>query len=134
MVDRPGPSIVNIASAAGHLGGTAYGVKLVVAGLTVTFAAELGPKGVRVNAISPGLILTDTIRAEADIVDAMLYPTTAGSATTVADPAPKAVGIAIAGNTPIRPTAASRKNLDRVLPDSPRPVITSPHSHRRAIH
>jgi 3-oxoacyl-[acyl-carrier protein] reductase len=97
MIGRPGASIVNIASAAAHLGGTAYGTsKLAVAGLTVTFAGELGPKGIRVNAISPGLILTDTIRAElpdsmrsavksmqmidadgaeTDVVEAMLYLT-----------------------------------------------------------
>ncbi|MFI5716942.1 SDR family NAD(P)-dependent oxidoreductase [Nocardia sp. NPDC051750] len=96
MAGRAG-SIVNIASAAAHLGGTAYGTsKLAVAGLTITFARELGADGIRVNAISPGLILTDTIRAElpeaakervkamqyidadgaeADIVEAMLYLT-----------------------------------------------------------
>ena len=33
-----------------------------MAGLTITFGRELVP--VRVNAISPGLMLTDTIRAE----------------------------------------------------------------------
>jgi 3-oxoacyl-[acyl-carrier protein] reductase len=97
MVDRPGASIVNISSAAAHLGGTAYGVsKLAVAGLTVTFAGELGRRGVRVNAISPGMILTETIRtelpesvqsyvksiqmidadgAESDVVEAVLYLT-----------------------------------------------------------
>lgn len=97
LTGRPGASIVNIASAAAHLGGTAYGTsKLAVAGLTVTFARELGPDGIRVNAISPGLILTDTIRAElpaavraqvkgmqfldadggeADVVEAMLFLT-----------------------------------------------------------
>lgn len=100
MTDRPGASIVNIASAAAHFAGaslTSYGAsKLAVAGLTVTLAAELGPMGVRVNAISPGLILTETVRgrfdestqsyirtmqmldisgAEADIVNAMLFLT-----------------------------------------------------------
>jgi 3-oxoacyl-[acyl-carrier protein] reductase len=97
MTGRAGANIVNIASAAAHLGGTAYGTsKLAVAGLTLTFARELGPDGIRVNAISPGLILTDTIRAElpeaaktrikamqfidadgaeADIVDTMLFLT-----------------------------------------------------------
>jgi len=35
-----------------------------VAGLTITFARELGPDGIRVNAISPGLMLTETIRNE----------------------------------------------------------------------
>jgi NAD(P)-dependent dehydrogenase (short-subunit alcohol dehydrogenase family) len=65
MTGRPGASIVNISSSAAHMGGSPYGdSKLAVAGLTLTFARELGPQGIRVNAISPGLILTDTIRAE----------------------------------------------------------------------
>jgi len=65
MKGRKGASIVNIASSAAHMGGSAYGdSKLAVAGLTITFARELGPDGIRVNAISPGLMLTETIRAE----------------------------------------------------------------------
>lgn len=65
MKGRKGASIVNISSSAGHMGGTAYGTsKLAIAGLTITFARELGGEGIRVNAISPGLMLTDTIRAE----------------------------------------------------------------------
>jgi len=65
MRDRDGASIVNISSSAAHLGRTAYGnSKLAVAGLTITFAAELGRDGIRVNAISPGLMLTETIKAE----------------------------------------------------------------------
>lgn len=65
MKGRQGASIVNISSSAAHMGGSAYGdSKLAVAGLTITFARELGPDGIRVNAISPGLMLTETIRAE----------------------------------------------------------------------
>ncbi|KMS59664.1 short-chain dehydrogenase [Novosphingobium barchaimii LL02] len=65
MRGRAGASVINIASSAAHLGGSAYGdSKLAVAGLTITFARELGPDGIRVNAISPGLILTETIRNE----------------------------------------------------------------------
>lgn len=97
MASREGAAIVNISSAAAYTVPTAYGVsKLAVRGLTMTFARELGASGVRVNAIAPGLIMTDTIRAELspetvayvqaqqvlgregvpqDIVDAMLYLT-----------------------------------------------------------
>lgn len=65
MKGRAGASIVNIASSAAHMGGSPYGdSKLAVAGLTITFARELGREGIRVNAISPGLILTQTIRDE----------------------------------------------------------------------
>lgn len=65
MRGREGASIINISSSAGHMHGSAYGdTKLAVAGLTITFARELGPDGVRVNAISPGLMLTETIAAE----------------------------------------------------------------------
>ncbi len=96
MAGRQGACIVNIASAAAFQGG-GYGTsKLAVIGLTMTFARELGAEGIRVNAIAPGIILTDTIRnelapetqarvkamqylpddgAEQDIVDAMLYLT-----------------------------------------------------------
>jgi 3-oxoacyl-[acyl-carrier protein] reductase len=65
MRGREGASIVNISSSAAHMHGSAYGdTKLAVSGLTITFARELGPDGVRVNAISPGLMLTETIAAE----------------------------------------------------------------------
>lgn len=57
--------MVNIASSAAHTGTTVYGTsKLAVAGLTTAFAQELGPLGIRVNAVSRGLMLTQTIKAE----------------------------------------------------------------------
>jgi len=65
MKGRAGASIINISSSAAHMGGSAYGdTKLAVAGLTITFARELAPDHIRVNAISPGLMLTETVAAE----------------------------------------------------------------------
>jgi 3-oxoacyl-[acyl-carrier protein] reductase len=65
MAGRAGASMVNIASMAAYGAQMAYGVtKLTVRGLTMSFAHELAPDGIRVNAIAPGLIFTDTIRAE----------------------------------------------------------------------
>lgn len=98
MAGRKGASIVNISSSAAFAGG-GYGTsKLAVLGMTMTFARELAADGIRVNAIAPGVILTDTIRTEMaadtlrriksmqfltsdgeeqDIVDAMLFLTSA---------------------------------------------------------
>jgi 3-oxoacyl-[acyl-carrier protein] reductase len=59
---RPGGCVVNVSSVfglAGHPGTTAYSVaKAGVAQFTRQLAGELGPGGVRVNAVAPGLIET----------------------------------------------------------------------------
>jgi 3-oxoacyl-[acyl-carrier protein] reductase len=95
MVGRAGAAIINISSSAAYSSGTAYGAsKLAVQGLTMTTAREFAGDGIRVNGLAPGLIFTDTIRAELspdsvervmgmqilkregeerDIVEAMLY-------------------------------------------------------------
>lgn len=65
-----GGSIVNIASAAGYLGipnAAIYcGVKAGVLGLTRACAVELGPRGIRVNAIAPGTIMTEGVSINVD--------------------------------------------------------------------
>lgn len=65
LASRPGSAIVNISSSASYGSRTAYGVsKLAVRGLTASLAHEFAPLGIRVNGIAPGLIFTNTIRAE----------------------------------------------------------------------
>jgi NAD(P)-dependent dehydrogenase (short-subunit alcohol dehydrogenase family) len=65
MKGRDGASIVNISSSAAYMSGSAYGdTKLAVSSMTITFARELAADHIRVNAIAPGLMLTDTIAAE----------------------------------------------------------------------
>ncbi|MFF5141611.1 SDR family NAD(P)-dependent oxidoreductase [Streptomyces sp. NPDC013157] len=95
MKGRAGACIVNISSSAAYANRSIYGVsKLAVRGLTVSFAREFAADGIRVNAIAPGLIFTDAVRAqlspaeaervlgeqilpqegrEQDIVEALLY-------------------------------------------------------------
>lgn len=66
MIGRGHGSIINIASLAGHRGwprATPYSLsKHGVVGLTKSLAGEWAPHGVRVNAISPGFVMTDLNR------------------------------------------------------------------------
>jgi len=68
MSGRRGASIVNIASVSAEKGGGAFGniwygaTKAAVVAITKGLAREFGPRGVRVNAISPGIIETDMVR------------------------------------------------------------------------
>ncbi|MBA3035140.1 MAG: SDR family oxidoreductase [Desulfobacterium sp.] len=102
MAGRVDSVIINISSSAAYDYPTAYGVsKLAVRGLTITMARDFKAYGIRVNAIAPGLIYTETIRKELpewvldtvkkqqildregdvkDIVEAMLYLASARSA------------------------------------------------------
>jgi len=66
MLDRGGGSIVNVSSIAGVAGwgNAAYAsAKAGVLGLTRSLARELGPAGIRVNVICPGVIETPMTEA-----------------------------------------------------------------------
>ena len=67
MVARGNGVILNtssMVSISGQPSGFAYPAsKFAVNGLTVSLARELGPKGIRVNAVAPGIIETDMMKA-----------------------------------------------------------------------
>ncbi|MEO5841154.1 MAG: glucose 1-dehydrogenase [Acidimicrobiales bacterium] len=66
-VMRSGGSIINISSMNGIMPGPGImsyvASKFAIRGMTKAAALELGPKGIRVNSIHPGAILTDMSRA-----------------------------------------------------------------------
>jgi 3-oxoacyl-[acyl-carrier protein] reductase len=68
MRGRRGASIINIASVSAEKGGGAMGnvwygtTKAGVVAITKGLGRELGPQGIRVNAIAPGVIETDMVR------------------------------------------------------------------------
>ena len=68
MRGRAGASIINIASVSAEKGGGAMGnvwygtTKAGVVAMTKGLGRELGPLGIRVNAIAPGVIETDMVR------------------------------------------------------------------------
>ena len=69
MISRRQGSVVNVSSMWGEVGAScevAYSAaKAAVIGFTKALAKEVGPSGVRVNCVSPGLIATD-MNAELD--------------------------------------------------------------------
>jgi 3-oxoacyl-[acyl-carrier protein] reductase len=72
MTEQGSGSIISTASLValyGNFGQTNYvATKAGVIGMTKTWARELGPKGVRVNAVAPGFIQTDMIATVPDKV------------------------------------------------------------------
>lgn len=65
MASSGGGSIVNISSIAGMRGVPAFAyvsTKWAVRGMTKTAARELGPQGIRVNSIHPGVVQTDMLQ------------------------------------------------------------------------
>ena len=67
MAERGSGVILNtssMVSISGQPSGFAYPAsKFAVNGMTVSLARELGPKGIRVNAVAPGIIETDMMKA-----------------------------------------------------------------------
>lgn len=73
LLKRRGGAIINITSASGHYGGASSGGTAYDASkgglrqLTYALAAEFGPHRIRVNAIAPGVIVTDRPEEDASI-------------------------------------------------------------------
>jgi len=67
-------STSSMVSISGQPSGFAYPAsKFAVNGLTVSLARELGPKGIRVNAVAPGIIETDMMKAvPKEVIDPMI--------------------------------------------------------------
>jgi 3-oxoacyl-[acyl-carrier protein] reductase len=66
MVERRAGKIINLSSVVGlygNFGQTNYAAtKAGVIGMTKTWARELGPKGINVNAVAPGFIATEMVK------------------------------------------------------------------------
>lgn len=102
-LEKPGcASIINIASLAGRIGGKSGALvyamtKGAVLTWTRALALELGPKGVRVNAVAPGLILGtkfhDTFSTK-EVIDSTIKTIPVGRAGNVGDVARPVVFLA----------------------------------------
>lgn len=67
-------STSSMVSITGQPSGFAYpSSKFAVNGMTISLARELGPKGIRVNAVAPGIIETDMMKAvPKDVIEPMI--------------------------------------------------------------
>ena len=77
MIEKGSGVILNTSSMVsiyGQPAGVSYPAsKFAVNGLTVSLARELGPKGIRVNAVAPGIIETDMMKAvPKNVIDPMI--------------------------------------------------------------
>jgi NAD(P)-dependent dehydrogenase (short-subunit alcohol dehydrogenase family) len=83
MAERGRGAVVNVSSMAAIVGlarGAAYSAtKAALAGLTRSWASEYGPRGVRVNAVAPGPVLTGS-QAGTDRITALGQTTILGRA------------------------------------------------------
>jgi NAD(P)-dependent dehydrogenase (short-subunit alcohol dehydrogenase family) len=86
MAARGGGSIVNVATMVAHFGlpgASAYGAsKAALVSLTQTWAAEYGPLGVRVNAVSAGTTRTEGTAGMGDDLDALASTSPLGRPAT----------------------------------------------------
>src|SRR5487761_94534 len=85
-----GGSVVNIASISGLRGDALIGAystsKAALIGMTRVLARELGPRGIRVNAIAPGLVRTDLSRVLVETPELRDGFTAASALGRVAEP------------------------------------------------
>jgi NAD(P)-dependent dehydrogenase (short-subunit alcohol dehydrogenase family) len=68
--------------------------KAAIESLTMSWAAEYGPRGVRVNAIAPGLVVTEGTGAGRDRIEAMASVSPAGRSGHAGEIGPLAVYLA----------------------------------------
>jgi len=77
-MSRQGSGVIlntsSVVSIYGQTSGMAYPTsKFAVNGMTVSLARELGPKGIRVNAVAPGITETDMMRAvPKDVIEPLI--------------------------------------------------------------
>ena len=90
MLKNHNGSIINVSSMWGIAGAACESVysasKAALIGLTKSLAKELGPSGIRVNCVAPGLIETDmTAALGGDVVDSLIAETPLGRIGTPED-------------------------------------------------